>query len=244
MQHFNRSRAGALASLVAALTASCSGTFSSPTPTVTSVTTSSTPAPGPSSFAIKGRVTETPPTPNTGIAAARVTISVGPKAGMSVTTDLYGFFSLDSVDSGSTLNVSAPGYLSSLRTVDGDSSSTFPLMPVPKTETHSMEGTLASDGGTCSDGVSEKPCQIMAIPIHNQGPIEATLTWTPADSANLDVTLFQTGTAAPIARSAAPGSTPEHISATLPAGVTYELRVTYASGTGPVNYVLRVTHLN
>ena len=244
MKGFETSRAWAIALFVGAMTAGCSGAFTTPSPTVTSVTTVSPPPPGPTTFTLKGRVTETPPTPNTGIAGARVAISVGPKAGTAVTADPFGFFTLENVDAGSTLNVSAEGYLSSLRSVDGDSSSTFQLTPVPKTETHSMQGRLASDGGTCSDGVSQKPCQIMAIPIHNAGPIDATLTWTPEEAANLDLTLFQTGESKPIARSAASGSTPEHLNVELAAGATYELRVTYTSGTGAANYVLKVTHLN
>jgi hypothetical protein len=237
-------RAYVIALFVGATTAGCSGAFTTPSPKVTSVTTVSPPSPGPTTFTLKGRVTETPPTPQTGIAGARVAISVGPKAGTSVTADAFGFFTFENVDSGSTLNLSADGYLTLLRSVDGDSNPTFQLMPVPKTETHTMQGRLASDGGTCSDGASEKPCQIMAIPIHNAGPIDAVLTWTPGEAANLDLTLFRTGVSTPIARSAASGSTPEHINVELAAGSTYELHVTYTSGTGAANYLLKVTHLN
>lgn len=244
MKGIQTTRAWAIAFFVGVMTAGCSGAFTSPTPTVTSVTTVSPPLPGPSVITLTGRVTETPPTPNTGIAGARVAISAGPKAGTSVTADPFGYFTFADVDTGSTINVSADGYLSTLRSVDGDSSSTFQLMPVPKTETHSMQGRLTSNGGMCSDGVSQKPCQIMAIPIHNAGPIDATLTWTPGGAANLDLTLFQTGVSTPIARSAASGSTPERINVELTVGATYELRVTYTSGTDAANYVLKVTHLN
>ena len=82
------------------------------------------------------------------------------------------------------------------------------------------------------------------IPIHNAGPIEAVLSWTPAAGADLDLALFQTGNATPIARSANLGSGPEQVSAKLTVGATYEFHITYAAGTVRAMYSLRVTHMN
>ena len=116
-------------------------------------------------------------------------------------------------------------------------------MPTPATKTSTMADSLDSRVGACSDGVSMKPCHIMAIPIHNRGPLEATLTWNSGD-ADLDLSLFRSGTSSFISRSAARGTRSERIAVELPAGANYDLRVTYAEGTDPVQYTLTVTHQN
>jgi hypothetical protein len=43
---------------------------------------------------------------------------------------------------------------------------------------------------------------------------------------------------------AATAENPEHFRVDLRGGATFELRVTYAAGTAPVKYILRVTHQN
>ncbi|MBI4485325.1 MAG: hypothetical protein HY655_04885 [Acidobacteria bacterium] len=126
----------------------------------------------------------------------------------------------------------------------GNTTSNFELPPVPQVMRHTLVGDIAAGDGTCSDGVSNKPCRIVMIPIHNSGPIDATLVWTPNRAANLDLTLFQTNNPVPIARSNNAGATPERISASLTAAATYELRITFADGSGGTNYTLTVTHMN
>lgn len=236
--------------VVGSIAAGCSdGSLSSITsPTLPSVNPTPSPAlplPGPGTFTLSGRVTETPPTPNTGIGGAVVRITAGPNAGRSATTNQMGFYSIADVSPGSTINVSAQGYVETTRSNgDGREGANFQLMPVPRTTTTTVSDTLTSQVGTCSDGVSMRPCHIVTIAIHNSGPLEATLTWQPGDEPNLDLSLFRTGSPNVIARSASPGDDPEHLSANLPAGATYELRITYASGTSAAKYTLKATHQN
>jgi hypothetical protein len=190
-------------------------------------------------------VTETAPTPSTGIGGAVVNITSGPSAGRSATTNAMGFYSIADVVPGGTINASADGYIdTTLGEGTGRAGTNFHLRPVPHTTTTTLADTLSAHVGMCSDGVSMKPCHILLLPIHNSGPLDATLTWDPAVDADLDVSLFQTGSPGLIARSASTGAEPERISANLPAGAAYELRVTYASGVAAVRYTLRVTHLN
>src|SRR5207245_5374403 len=144
------------------------------------------------------------------------------------------------------INVSADAYVGASERVACVASSTsdFQLLPVAKTMTHVLTGDIGGEDGTCSDGVSARACRIVVIPIHNVGPVNAVLTWTPAQGADLDLTLFQTGDSTTIGRSASSGPGPEQVSATLTVPATYEFRITYASGKGRVSYTLRITHMN
>lgn len=165
--------------------------------------------------------------------------------GISAVADAYGYYTIPSLEARSTLTVSADGFVSTTRMVNSEADSPdFQLVPVPQTNSHTMNGTLSPEVGTCSDGTAMKPCNIMTIAIHNAGPLDAMLTWSSEESVNLDLALFRMNDPTPIARSAASDSTSEHISANLPAGADYELHVTYTSGTAPTTYVLKVTHMN
>jgi hypothetical protein len=106
---------------------------------------------------------------------------------------------------------------------------------------HRSTETLASSDGACSDGAAMKPCRILLIPVHNAGPITATLTWDQP-GVDLDLTFFQTGTSTPIAESRKSGSGPERIATSIDGGATYEFRVTWSQGTGSAQYVLEVTY--
>ena len=198
-------------------------------------------------ISLTGRVTESAPTPTTGIEGAVVMIADGPNAGRSALTNPFGFYSFSDLQAGAfTISVSAEDYVATSERIACSASSTsdFQLLPVAKTVTHILTGDIGGEDGTCSDSVSVLPCRIVVIPIHNAGPVEAVLSWTPAGAADLDLTLFQTGVSAPVARSGSSGAGPEHVSAALTVGATYEFRITYARGTGRVAYTLRVTHLN
>jgi hypothetical protein len=155
-----------------------------------------------------------------------------------------GFYSIPDVMNGSAVRVSASGYLDSVYAGGGGPNHlNFQLMPVPETRTATITGSLDAHVGTCSDGVSMKPCHIVAMPIHNAGPLDATLTWQPGDGVDLDLTLFDSHSSSVIARSTA-SSSPKEIQVRLNGGALYELRVTYSSGNEPTQYVLRVTRMN
>jgi hypothetical protein len=206
-----------------------------------------TPTPATLEIGLAGRVSESVPTFPTGIEGAIVTINDGPNAGRSAITDHLGFYAIrDLQPSTMTIAVSAEGFVGASRSVgvDGPTASNFELTPVPQVQTHTMRGSVAAGDGTCSDGASEKPCRIVVIPIHNPGAIDATLTWTSGTAVDLDVTLFQTNVPTPLAKSTGSGSASERVTGMLSIPSTYELRITYSSGTDEATYTLTVTHLN
>jgi Carboxypeptidase regulatory-like domain len=234
---------------IGVLAAGCTGNPSSPSivsptlPGAAPTPTPAPPAPG-SSTSLNGRVTETAPTSSTGIAGAVLRIVDGAAAGRSTTADPQGYYRIDDVPASGMLSVSAPGYVETTRAIDlSREGSNFQLMPTPTTKTSTMADTLDSGVGKCSDGVSMEPCHILAIPIHNRGPLEATLTWD-SDGGDLDLSLFQSGTSSFISRSASRGTKSERIAVDLSVGANYDLRVTYAEGTEAVKYTLQVTHPN
>ena len=233
-------------------TAACSGNPTSPSlvsPSALNATPTPSPAPPvptpPAHGTMTGRVTETAPTSSTGIAGAMVRVVDGPSGGRSVTADRMGFYSLADVSTRATVTVTAPGYLETTRTLDavGDARN-FQLMPVPTTKTATMSDSLDDQVGNCNDGASMKPCHIMAFPVHNGGKVEAVLTWDADGQADLDLSLFPSGTSSFISRSASRAGKTERITVEVPPGSNYDLRVTYASGTCAANYRLNVTYPN
>jgi carboxypeptidase family protein len=195
-------------------------------------------------FTLSGRVTESAPTATTGISGATVRIVDGPNAGRSITTDAQGNYSLATLQaSGFTAEASASGYQSQARgvTLTSNMSVTFQLRPNPQTITETLTGQVSGGSPTCSDGTFTKPCRVHMFNIHNDGALDATLTWT--GTADLDLSLFRSGSSTPIARSTGVSGT-EHVSAVLAGGSVYELRVTYYDGATIANYMLRVGRMN
>lgn len=230
----------------ACVNAACSGNHSSPTAPTSLSTAPISPAPAPvaTTFALNGRVTEAPPTTAVEVPRAVVTITDGINAGKVAIADGYGFYSIKDLTTGAlTVKVSADGFVSTTTRIDvdiaADTTRNFRLMPVPQTVGYTLHGDIRGGDGKCSDGESMKPCRIVVIPIHNEGMIDVTLDWEPRGSADLDLTLFQSGGAAPITRSAGPGAGQKRVSAHVTGGSTYEFRITYASGTGEVKYTLK-----
>jgi len=192
-----------------------------------------------------GRVTETVPTTTTGVAGALVTVDDGTGTPKSATADYFGYYSVGGLVPGALrVAITAQGYTPA--TVElkgvGDAPVNFKIGPLPEMITHTVTGTLSAAVGTCSDGTANKPCNIAVIAIHNPGPLTAELTWTPADSGNVAMTLFQTGVATVLERSTATGIGAHRLSATLPGGADYEVRITYEGGTAAVSYIVKVSH--
>jgi hypothetical protein len=189
-------------------------------------------------------VTESVPTTHTGIGNALVTIADSNRMAVSNSVGLYTIAGLPSAEV--TINVSADGYVATSRRLatTGDTKTDFQLRPIPSTLSHTLTGSISAGDGTCSDGVAMKPCRIVAIPVHNTGPIEATLSWESISPADLDVSVFQTGGSTPLARSALTGPMPEQVTANVTVGGTYEIRVTHSSGADTVMYTLKLTSPN
>jgi hypothetical protein len=144
--------------------------------------------------------------------------------------------------------VSAPGFVSLSRQLEisEDTTQDFPLLPIPETKHFTFTGQISDTGGECSDGTRAAPCHINVLPIHNAGPIQATLSWSAPTGTVLTVTLFRTGDdSTPIARSVAVDTTTQELSADLPGLARYELRVLYfVSGAGTAAYQMPVTYQN
>jgi hypothetical protein len=203
-----------------------------------------------STFTLSGRVTETSPTASTGIAGATVVFADGVNAGKSATTDGSGNYSLAGLQQGGfTVNVSASGYQGKGNPVSitGNTTANFQLAPNPQTKDETFTGTISGGDAPCAggDGVfRDKPCRVISLPIHNGGVIDATLDWSPNSVADLDISLFTAGGTNAIVRSASASGGREHISTNVAAGSTYELHVTYYTGSNITTYSVRVIHPN
>ena len=230
----------------AALMLGCSGNSASPVaPSVPSS------ASGPSApslpLSLDGRVSEAPPTSPTGIQGATVTLRDGANVVKTATASELGFFSIRGLRPGTfTLSASAEGFLAVSRplTLTDNTTASFELMPVPAAISGTFEDDISASDGRCSDGVAAKPCRIILIPIHSPGPLDAGLSWNPSTTATLDVTLFQTGSPFPLARSTPGDSGSRRVHANLPGGARYELRVTFAEGEGTTRFKLSVVYQN
>jgi hypothetical protein len=214
-----------------------------------SITAPSNPSAPPSSsvLTLSGRVTESAPTESRAIAGATLTISAGPDAGRSTTTDIGGRYTFADLRSGAiVVDVAAHGYVGVSESIplDTDMKINVGLKPERRIVDHAWTGKLAPSDGTCSDGAATLPCVIVAFSMHNAGSIDAQLSWSAGSAIDLNLSLFQTGVATPILRSASDGVTPESMAVMVSGGAHYELRVTYASGTVPADYKLHVVHPN
>lgn len=207
-----------------------------------SLVTPSGPSPLGVTSTITGRVTESAPTTLTGIAGATVTVKDGPTTGPSAVTDSLGFYSITGLKTGRiTMSVTADRYVGVAEplNVTADTTSNFELMPEPETKAFTFTGEIDGTVGTCRDGAAMTPCLIYVFPVHNAGTLDATLRWTPDPDAELDLALFQTPVAAPIARSTSSAEGLRRVEADLSLGAVYELHVTYLPrGTTGIRYTL------
>jgi hypothetical protein len=231
-------------------TAACGSDLTSSTaPSPTKIVVGA-PTPTNATYTLSGRVTETAPTASDGIPGATLTIDEGVNAGRSVVTNARGYYTLaDLHPSEFALRVTAPGFVASSETVAlaYDRTSDVQLRLEPAQLTYSLRGDIASvDGqyGQCSDGEAMRACRIILFPVHNPGPIQATLHWTTDEEVDLDLTLFQTDVQAPIARAGNVGNQIEQLRGKVTGGTTYELRVTLRAGNGEAFYTLDFSQPN
>lgn len=241
---------GLIAAIVCAFAVTGCSRELSPTAPSTAPAAVTPPAPVETNVTLKGRVTEAAPTTVMGVWDATVTVTDGADSWSSEKTfggGGQGVYSIPSLKPGRyEATVSAIGFVTAKRTLTmpADAATDFALLPVPASMSDTFENQISDTDGTCSDGTQQRPCRIVAIPIHNAGTIDATLTWKPAAPAVLSVTLFQKGQAEPVARSTSTGQASQHLVANTPGGAVSELRITYVSGTGPATYTMRVVRPN
>jgi len=206
------------------------------------------PSPTRTSVTADGRVTEAEPTTHAGIDGARVTITDGPNAGRTMVADSVGrYLFAGLIPSNFTVTVTADGYVSTSRVIgaaDHDVRNDIRLVPVLTIRNYTLTGEVSMADGRCSDGDSLRRCRIVMIPVHNAGPLEARLTWTPSGDGNLDLVLFRTGETAPMARSVSKDADVEELRAQLDRAATYELRIPHEVTTEGVRYTLTVSSPN
>jgi hypothetical protein len=201
------------------------------------------PAPAAGLIVLKGRITQSAPTTHAEISGAVVSIVDGANSGKSATANELGFYTINNVSPGSfTVSVAAGGFVSAAKRVDAvrDVTENFSLTPEARTLTYTFRGEVREGDGTCSDGASLRPCRIVMIPIHNAGAVNARLEWTSDSAIDLDLSLFKTNAQTPIEKSAQPGAAVERVGSHVDGGSNYELRITYAGGSGQANYTISI----
>jgi Carboxypeptidase regulatory-like domain len=198
---------------------------------------------------LTGRVTETPPTSTTGLWDATVTLDDGVGSWQSAKTIGgvgRGVYTISGLSAGRyRATVAADGFVTMTRDLDIGSDSTidFQLMPVAVRMTVTVSDHLGDQDVACNDGTQSRPCHIVALPVHNSGLIDATLTW-PAGGPALSLSLFQSGSPVPLATPTSLVDGNGRLVADIEGGALYEIRVIYASGTGRVSYSLSIAYPN
>jgi hypothetical protein len=207
-------------------------------------------APAAANVTLTGRIIEAPPTSSTGVWDATVTLDDGVNRWQSAKTTGgvgRGEYTISGLHAGQfRATIAADGFVSVTEdiTVGSDSTNDFRLLPVPVTKSITLSDRLGDHDGTCSDGVQPKPCHIIAVPVHNPGSIEATLTWQGATQAVLNLLLFEKDGRAPLIQSTQVDGARQEMASAVPGGAVYEIRIIYASGAGTAAYSLRVSYPN
>ena len=207
------------------------------------------PPPVPGDGTLTGRVVEAPPTSTTGVWDAVVTLDDGMSAwqsGKTIGGTGRGVYTIAGLHAGRfRAAVSADGFVGVMRDViiGLDNTVDFQLLPVPVRKSLTVSYQLNDGDGTCSDGTQSRPCHIVALPVHNRGSIEATVTWPVAGPA-LALILFESGSPVPLAATTPIVDGNAHLVTDVDGGAVYEIRVIYASGKGTVTYSLSVMYPN
>ncbi len=214
------------------------------TPTSPTPSERPTPAPQPAMFSLVGTVAEASPTTIPGLSGARIEVADGPYSGQIATSDNAGAFRIDGISGPLTIRVSRDGYEPGSQRVDVIQNRTVSvaLMPNRQDLEYTLTGTLTPADSTCSDGSYQKPCAIVALPVHYEGLLEADLDWTPGPgSMDVDLSLWK---GAMYIAGSSQMLKQEHLQYILNAGTMYELHITYYSGSMPAQYTLRIRRPN
>jgi hypothetical protein len=236
------------AATIAAATA-CTGAASPSAPTVSQPVSLVQPSPAPGSINLTGRITEAPPTATTGVWDATVTLEDGVDSWQSEKTIGgvgRGIYTIPGLRAGRyRATVSADGFVTVTRdvTIASDTTIDFQLLPATVRKSVTVSDHLSDQDFACGDDAQSRPCHIVALPVHNSGLIDATLTW-PAGGPALTLMLLQSGSPVPIATPTSLVDGRGRLVANLEGGAVYEIRVIYASGTGRVSYSLSITYPN
>lgn len=203
----------------------------------------------PPSYSLSGSVTETAPHTSRALTGVRVEIVDGANQGRFALTDGSGQYQIANVLAGS-FNVRAhlDTYDDVIKavTLNTNMSLALTLNPTPRSISETFTGSVSGGdpAGNCGS-----PCRIFAVPIHNTGTLQATLTWASADDAHLMLQLYSSDTnrvlaQSPITPSDTSTSTRETVSSAITAPGNYELRVVAWQIARITSFTVTTTHIN
>jgi hypothetical protein len=199
----------------------------------------------PVSYVLGGTVTETVPHTTTALAGARVEIVDGPNAGKFATTDAAGAYQIANLSPGTwSMRASLASYDDTTKTVTvtGNTTLNLALNPTLKSTTETFKQQISLTDQPCS-GVGAR-CQVLEIPLHNTGTLDAKLTWDVLLGSHLRLQLYSEDTGTVLVQ--VDGTTPASLS--FSAAVTtpgnYQLRVVALLVTVNTPFTLTTTHTN
>lgn len=203
----------------------------------------------PPSYSLSGSVTETAPHASKALVGVRVEIIDGANQGKFALTDGAGLYQITSVLAGSfkvRAHLDTYDDVTKSVTLNTSTSLAFALNPTPRAITETFTGTIS---GGDPPGSCGSPCKVFAVPIHNTGTLQATLTWASSDDAHLMLQLYSADTnrvlaQSPLTPSDGSTSTRETISSAITASGNYELRVVAWQIARITAFTVTTTHIN
>jgi hypothetical protein len=198
----------------------------------------------PPTYALSGTVTETAPHLSTTLTGVRVEITDGANQGRFATTEATGQYQFANLSPG-TFSVKAQldAYDDTTKsvTVSGNTTLNLTLNPTLTHITETFNKQISAGDPPCYVGL---PCQVFAIPLHNTGALEATLTWGSAVDAYLALQLYSEDTGRVLAQSDSTTSASQFVSANMSTPGSYQLRVVALRITKITPFTLTTKHTN
>ena len=224
------------------------------------------PSPPSGTLTLSGTTSETAPTTTTAIGGAKVSVSHGPNAGRTVTSDGNGAFTLGALEAGIfAVRVEAANYVTHSQeiTLTADQRVAFALDPVFQLITVSREGSIEGAAGcpgywdynygrAISPINAIEPCTAeYVLDVHHSGNIDAQLSWSDRD-VFFWMELYRMAEGAPSykAEESKGSGSPQRLDAALSGHQQYLIRVRVVdSGGGPapsraMPFTLTVTRPN
>ncbi len=207
-------------------------------------------------FTLSGTVTETFPTSSTPVGGALVQILDGPNQGRSATTDSNGQYQITALLAGTgSVRAHAANYddaTTNSVTIGNDTPLSFMLNPTAKQIHEDIVSDISGGGpSTCylQGGTTPFPCRLFPVPLHNPGPLQASVAWQSTNDAIFVLQLYngdadQVISQAPVVPSDTSTATILNLSAAISTPGNYQLRVVAFRISKTVIFTLTTTHMN